>query len=100
MIMKQNSLLCALFAGMLLFSCRSKQVKTNDMAENNAKLRVEIIDPEALAILDSTAKIEQLADSFKWTEGPLYISDGDYLIFSDIPDNKIYKWKEIDTQCT
>ena len=92
--MKQNTLLCSLFAGAVLFSCQSKQVKTNDIPENNTKLKIEIIDPEALAILDSTAKIEQLADSLKWAEGPLYISDGDYFIFSDIPDNKIYKWKE------
>jgi gluconolactonase len=55
--------------------------------------RIEILDPEALKILDSSESIELLAEGFRWTEGPLYIAQGDYLLFSDIPDNKIYKWK-------
>lgn len=53
-----------------------------------------ILDPEGNSIIDSTAKVENLAGGFSWTEGPLYISDGDYLIFSDIPANKVMKWKE------
>ena len=59
--------------------------------------RVEILDPEALKVLDSSTAVEILAKGFKWTEGPLYIADGDYLLFSDIPNNKIYKWKGGDT---
>jgi gluconolactonase len=55
---------------------------------------IEILDPEALTLLDSTTKLEVIANGFTWTEGPLYIADGDYLLFSDIPNNKVYKWKE------
>ena len=40
------------------------------------------------------AKIEKLATGFKWTEGPVWIKDGGYLLFSDIPNNTINKWKE------
>jgi gluconolactonase len=40
------------------------------------------------------AKIEKLAGGFKWTEGPVWIKDGGYLLFSDIPNNRINKWKE------
>lgn len=39
-------------------------------------------------------KIEILADGFNWSEGPAWVSDGNYVLFSDIPENKIYKWKE------
>lgn len=56
--------------------------------------RIAIIDPEALAFFDSTTTINVIASGFIWTEGPLYIQDGDYLLFSDIPNNKVYKWKE------
>ena len=56
--------------------------------------RIEILDAEALSIIDSAAKIENLAEGYEWTEGPLYIADGDYIIFSDVPVNKIFKWKE------
>jgi len=59
-----------------------------------ASQRIEILKPEALNILDSSAVIEVLAKGFKWTEGPLYIADGNFLLFSDIPNNKVYKWKE------
>jgi len=92
--MKPNQLLCVLFAGMLLFGCKSKQAKTNATQQQVSKVKIEIIDPEALSVLDSSATIETIAKGRKWTEGPLYIKDGDYFIFSDIPENKIYIWKE------
>ena len=56
--------------------------------------RIRILDTEALNIIDSAATIEQIAKGFKWSEGPVWVSDGDYLLFSDVPANKIYKWKE------
>ncbi len=55
---------------------------------------IEILDHSLLSILDSNARIEILASGFKWSEGPLWISDGNYLLFSDIPPNKIMKWSE------
>ncbi len=61
---------------------------------NDTAKRIVILDPEALPVIDSSATIEVIAKGFKWTEGPLYIADGDYLLFSDIPNNKVYKWKE------
>lgn len=81
---------CLLFSSVvLLISCNSNPAKTEV-----PKIRIEILDPEALSILDTTQKIETIAEGFNWTEGPLYINDGDYLLFSDIPENKIFKWKE------
>ena len=56
--------------------------------------RITILDAEGADIIDSTSQIRNLAGGFSWTEGPLYIADGDYLIFSDIPANKVMKWKE------
>src|SRR4051794_26815782 len=40
------------------------------------------------------AKIEELATGFKWAEGPVWFSEGKYLLFSDIPNNAVMKWKE------
>jgi gluconolactonase len=34
---------------------------------------------------------ERLATGFQFTEGPVWVPDG-YLLFSDIPANRIYKW--------
>jgi gluconolactonase len=55
---------------------------------------LEIIEPEALQIFDPSQKLETIASGFKWTEGPLWIENGRYLLFSDIPQNKIFKWSE------
>jgi len=40
------------------------------------------------------AEIEVLASGFVWSEGPLWIEGGDYLLFSDIPRNSVMKWQE------
>ena len=91
--MKPNQLLSLLCVTVFLFNCKGKNA-ANGTQNTVSKTRVEIIDPEALKILDSTAIVEVIAQGFKWTEGPLYITDGDYFIFSDIPENKIWKWKD------
>ncbi len=36
---------------------------------------------------------DTIAESFEFLEGPVWHPDG-YLLFSDIPQNKIYKWRE------
>jgi len=73
---------------------QSSEKKTDSVSKKTAQRRIMILDPEALNILDSTASIDVIASGFKWTEGPLYVKDGNYLLFSDVPANKIYKWQE------
>lgn len=45
-------------------------------------------------LIDKDAKIEVLAEGFDWSEGPAWVKNGGYLLFSDVPRNTIYKWKE------
>lgn len=52
---------------------------------------IEILDEEANLILDKDADFHVLADGFLWSEGPLYVADGDYLLVSDIPRNKVFR---------
>lgn len=54
--------------------------------------RVVSHDPRLEAIIDQDAVVEKVADGFKFTEGPVWFNDGHYLLFSDIPQNKIFKW--------
>ena len=44
-----------------------------------------------LKSLVETGEPEKMATGFQFTEGPLWMPDG-YLLFSDIPANRIYKW--------
>src|SRR5690349_9318328 len=55
---------------------------------------IERLDPALDALVPPNARLEQLADSFDWTEGPVWRRSGGYLLFSDIPKNTIYKWKD------
>ncbi|MEZ5278411.1 MAG: SMP-30/gluconolactonase/LRE family protein [Opitutaceae bacterium] len=57
---------------------------------------LESLSPVFDALVDPDAKIETLADGFDWSEGPVWIADGGYLLFSDIPPNNIWKWSEVD----
>jgi gluconolactonase len=51
-------------------------------------------DPRFDKLIPPGAQMEVLAGGFEWTEGPLWIKDGGYLLFSVIPPNKVCKWKE------
>ena len=58
---------------------------------------IEVIDESLKELINTEAGIEVLAGGFKWTEGPEWIEDGQYLLFCDIPQNTIFKWKEGDS---
>jgi gluconolactonase len=38
--------------------------------------------------------VERLATGCRWSEGPVWFGDGRYLLWSDIPNNRILKWEE------
>ena len=40
------------------------------------------------------AVIERLATGCRWAEGPVWFGDGRYLLWSDIPNNRILRWDE------
>lgn len=48
------------------------------------------------AVVASDARIERLAGGFTWAEGPAWIADGGYLLFTDVPENRIHRWSEVD----
>ena len=54
--------------------------------------------PDIDALISPNATIEVLAKGFKWSEGPVWIPDGNEglpsqsLLFSDIPNNRIHCW--------
>jgi len=42
------------------------------------------------------AAVERLYTGCRWSEGPVWFGDGRYLLWSDIPNNRILKWNEED----
>jgi gluconolactonase len=55
---------------------------------------VRILDPSFTKYRLNLAKVEKIASDLRWCEGPVWFGDGRYLLWSDIPNNRIVKWEE------
>jgi gluconolactonase len=55
---------------------------------------VRVIDPSFGKYRLNLAKVERIATGMRWTEGPVWFGDGRFLLWSDIPNNRIMKWEE------
>ena len=61
------------------------ETRTSEASDNQSKAEFDYLVP-------SPAKIDVLATGFGWSEGPVWIEEGDYLLFSDVPANRIHRW--------
>ena len=90
--MRKFCLLALLFAGLIIWGeGHSMGQKPNNYPTIG---QIHRLDPRLDQLLGKDARIEVLAAGFEWSEGPIWIKDGGYLLFSDIPRNSIMKWKE------
>src|SRR5206468_9520617 len=55
---------------------------------------VKVVDPSFNRYRLGLAKVERIASNCRWNEGPVWFGDGRYLLWSDIPNNRIMKWDE------
>lgn len=55
---------------------------------------LEKIDPALSGIVTKDIRIQIIANGLDWCEGPLWIESRKMLLFSDVPQNIIYKWTE------
>jgi gluconolactonase len=53
-----------------------------------------IVDQSFARYKLNLAKVERLATGCRWSEGPVWFGDGRYLLWSDIPNNRIMRWDE------
>lgn len=84
----------ALAGMMFLYACNSSQT-TKEQPKTYATLgKIDRLSPGLDSIIDPGTPVEVIAKGFEWTEGPLWIENGKYLLFSDIPPNRIFKWSE------
>lgn len=52
------------------------------------------LDKRFDSIVPKDAVLEKLSDGHAWVEGPVWNRKGQFLLFSDVPNNSILKWKE------
>jgi gluconolactonase len=55
---------------------------------------VEALDPRFEKYRVGNAALERLWTGARWAEGPVWFGDGRFLLFSDIPNNRILRWTE------
>ncbi len=56
----------------------------------------EVLDPRFEACFIGHAKVERLWSGGRWVEGPAWFAAGRYLVWSDIPNNRMMRWDETD----
>jgi len=66
------------------------------MADFPAIGRTTTFDPSFQEIVAADAPIEKLTEGFTWSEGPAWVRDGNYLLFTDVPENTLYRWTQRD----
>jgi gluconolactonase len=57
---------------------------------------VRRLSPKLDRIIPPSAKVEVIAEGIKWAEGPVWVKQGGYLLFSDPPANIMRRWSAKD----
>lgn len=79
-----RSLLALVLLGTL---CGQAPVRAESVAVTMTSL-----DPRFDQLVPRDAKLEKIAEGFTWVEGPVWHKKDGYLLFSDIPANRVFKW--------
>ncbi|WP_299153029.1 SMP-30/gluconolactonase/LRE family protein [uncultured Tateyamaria sp.] len=56
----------------------------------------EVLNPAFEACFIGHARVERLASGGRWHEGPAWFAPGRYVVWSDIPNNRMMRWDETD----
>jgi gluconolactonase len=56
----------------------------------------EVIDPRFTECLTGHGRVERLWSGARWAEGPAWFAGGRYLVWSDIPNNRMLRYDETD----
>lgn len=56
------------------------------------------LDPRFEKLVLPLAAVERLATGCRWAEGPVWFGDGRYLLWSDVPNDRIMRWDEVSGQ--
>lgn len=88
-------LVAAMTFGLYLSTCDATlgQSRTEQGAKPRTIGKIEVIEKSFDDLVDPNAKIEILAEGWTWSEGPVWVPDQQSLLFSDVPQNRIFKWQ-------
>ena len=82
---------------LLFFACENtptEQTRTPETTPLKTIGSLESLDPAFDAIVPPSAKIEVIGEGYTWSEGPLWLEATQTVIWSDVPENRIFSWNE------
>lgn len=56
----------------------------------------EVLDPRFARLFNGTAQVDKLYTGCRWAEGPAYFAAGRYVVWSDIPNDRMLRYDETD----
>ena len=56
----------------------------------------EVLDPRFGRLFNGNAQVDKLWTGCRWAEGPAYFAAGRYLVWSDIPNDRMMRYDETD----
>ena len=62
--------------------------------DESAVVPFEALDERFAPCVIPTARLERLSGDCRWAEGPAYVPAGRYLLWSDIPNDRLLRWDE------
>jgi gluconolactonase len=96
--MQKIILLSCIINIILLSACNSNTQTENSTAIIKDSIgKVELYDGSAKELIDTNTRMEIIGRNYTWCEGPVWVPSKQMLLFSDVPNNKIYKWVANDT---
>ena len=92
---KKSFFIFTVFFGALLAGCKQSSVQPENRPYTTVGDIVRL-SPKLDALVPPNAKIEILGEGYSWSEGPVWVETHNMLLFSDVPKNIIYRWRETD----
>jgi gluconolactonase len=89
----RRTVLAALAALVLAGGSTSAQEPTVQVSKGTIGT-IERLDPRLDDLVPRAAALERLAEGFDWSEGPVWDPKEQRLLFSDVPLNVVYQWRE------
>ncbi|NBC65931.1 MAG: SMP-30/gluconolactonase/LRE family protein [Bacteroidetes bacterium] len=77
--------------GMISTACSSEESEPEENAPSTTG-DVEVLDEALNDLIDPNATLTELGNGYAWSEGPVWVEEHGFLLFSDIPNNIIHKW--------
>ena len=86
---------------LILLQCKTEKKETSikeqekpNMSRIFEEAEIEAYEESLWSVIPEASVVEVLAEGHDWTEGPLWLPEQEMLLYTDIPRNAIYSWKE------